>query len=424
MHLLSVSFNHRVTPLSIREAVALDRLAAAALATSLKAQDVIDECLVLATCNRTEIYCVGPCTEGIKEAVIQAICKKTGLSGKELANNSEAFEGAGMVKHLFRVAASLDAMVIGESQVLGQLKTAYQAASEHSTIGPYLHKICHAAFAAAKKARSETQIAALPVSIGTIATRLLKETIGELTDKNILILGAGEMGKIVSEHLCENGATHLWIANRTLSASQALAKEVNGITLSFASWKSHLKTADVLITSVSGGIQIGPRDLAGRAAQNERRPLTIMDLGIPRNVSELVLDTPQVRLFNIDNLKGTAAKNLSLRKEEACKAEQIVAHTSAEAFKELSTIELAPLLAELNKRHRAVLEAELEKLFAKLKFLTDTEKWEIRLCAESVIKKMLHEPIRRAKEELARPGADGKAVAAELKNAFQLGGAL
>lgn len=414
MHVVAIGFNYKNTPISIREALAFDRERAITLSKTLTSQEVIEECMVLSTCNRTEIYCIGSCVDGVKETVYQVLSEKTGCEVNELVNLSYNHNDSLALKHMFRVAASLDAMVVGETQILGQFKSSYQTAAEYNTVGSYLHKACHSAFRVAKRVRTETEIASLPVSVGTLAAELAEKEFGNLGKADVLIIGSGEMGALCANHIKERGAAHILIANRSFPSAEQLSKSVGGIVIPFEEYGEHLKAVDIVITSIGGGKLIEKENI-----QN-KRPLVIIDLAIPRNVDESVASLTGVKLYNIDDLQGLADKNLLARKEAAINAEKIVEEESETAFMELRQIKLAPLLSNLQNRCKEIVTAELDRLYSANPELTTAEKEAVKICTENVVKKILHDPIRLAKEELARPGTNGKEISKTLQNIFRI----
>lgn len=412
MNLVIVGFNYKNTPLAFREMLAFDGKQSVKLGKNLLNHDVVKESFIVSTCNRTEIYCIGSCVEGVKETVYHILSEMTGLGAEELKKVSYNFHEAGALKHLFRVASSLDAMVVGEAQILGQLKSAYQLAVEYETVGPYLHKACHSAFRVAKRVRTETDIALFPVSVGTLAVELIENEFNDLSRLNILVIGAGEMGSLVADRLREKSSSHIWVANRTESSAKILAEVVGGIVVPFDSWQYHLQTADVVVTSVSGGGLIKKEHIERHGR------LIIIDLAVPRNVDELCGTISGIKLYNIDDLQDLAGKNLSARKDAAVIAENLVKEESEIVFDELRQIKLAPILNNLRKKCVKVMDAELGKFYARNPSLSSREKESAKLCAETIIKKIMHDPIRLAKEELARPGANGIEITQTLQKLF------
>lgn len=420
MRLVVIGFNHKNTPLALREDLAFSRDQTTDLSKTLINQEVIEECLVISTCNRTEIYCIGSCVEGAKATVYQMLAEKLKTESGNLEKVSYCYDAIEALRHLFRVASSLDAMVVGEAQVLGQFKAAYQNAVEYNMVGPYLHKACHAAFRVAKRVRTDTGIAALPVSIGSLAVDLAMESFKDFNKTNVLLIGAGEMSSLVANHLKENSVSHIWIANRSQSAADALANSVNGIAVPFESWNVHMQTADIVVSSVGGGTFIKRSDVEAAMGEKRSSPLVIIDLAVPRNVEPSVSKIDGVRLYNIDDLQGLAEKNLSARRESAEAAEKIVEEESCIVFQELQQIKLAPMISDLHKKCASIVQTELQKLHQDYPQMTEEEKESVRACVESIVKKILHDPIRLAKEELARPGSNGKEVAGMLHKIFQI----
>lgn len=412
MHLVVVGFNYKHTPLELREALAFSKDAVVQLCDTLLSHEVIEECIIFSTCNRTEIYCIGSCVEGVENTIYYLLSEKVSRDLEALKKASYSYSSLDALKHIFRVASSLDAMVVGEAQVLGQLKSAYQSSTEQNTVGPYLHKILHAAFRVAKKVRTETEIANRPVSVGTLAVDLVEELTGGLGKLNILVLGAGEMSNLVASHLKERGAGHIWIANRSVAAAEGLAEKTGGVVVPFDSWQAHLATADVVVSSVGGGILIRDTDI--KDSSNH----IIVDLAIPRNVDESVKRLLNVKLFNIDDLQSLADKNMMARQDAAQRGEEMVVAEAITVNQELQYVKLAPIIVEIQKKCNAAVEEGLKKLYADHNHWTDSEKQSARSCVESVVKKILHDPIRLAKEELAKPNSNEAEVVNILQNLF------
>ncbi|PIR17746.1 MAG: glutamyl-tRNA reductase [Deltaproteobacteria bacterium CG11_big_fil_rev_8_21_14_0_20_49_13] len=418
MQLLVTGFNYKRSSLTVREAMAFERSRQIALSTKLAAQDVVEESAMLCTCNRTEAYMVGPCLEGMEETFFRTVALDTGLDAELLRKESYVYSGFDAISHIFRVASSLDAMVVGEAQILGQFKGAYQTAAECETAGPYLHKIFHSAFRTAKRVRTDTNIGELPVSVGTLAVEMVEERIGDIKQTNIFVIGAGEMGSLVAHRFRDRGASHIWIANRSHDSAVSLAHSVTGVAVPFDSWKTHLATADIIVASVGGGTLITRNDILAAAKEREGRPFVMLDLAIPRNVESV--DIQNAIFLNIDDLQELADKNLALRRDASLKAENIIEEEARTVLVELEHLKLAPLLKNIQERCKAVMSAELGSVFAKHPDLTVEEKESMKICAHSIVKKILHDPIRLVKEELARPGVNGTHVSQALKNIFSI----
>jgi glutamyl-tRNA reductase len=368
MHLVVIGFNHKQTPLELRELLAIDKDRSDHLSQLLLTHEVIEECLILSTCNRTEIYCIGSCVEGVENTVYYLLSQIISRDIDELKKVSYSYSSLNALRHIFRVAASLDAMVVGEAQILGQLKSAYQVSVERDSVGPYLHKILHAAFRVAKKVRTDTDIAARPVSVGTLAVDLIEGLTGNLARLNVLVLGAGEMSNLVASHLKERGVGYIWIANRSPAVAEELAEKTGGVVVPFDSWRAHIATADVVVTSVGGGILIRDADI-GNSLNH-----IIVDLAVPRNVDESVKRFSGVKLFNIDDLQSFADKNMLARQDAAQRGEKIVAAEAVIVNQELQYAKLAPIIVEIQKKCNAAVEEGLKKLYADHNHWTDSEK--------------------------------------------------
>ena len=400
----------------LRERLAFSAEDIKSITTKLVSTDVVRECMALVTCNRTEFYAVGPCEEGIAETIFNELSPKCGMSASELRQASFSCSAKSGVAHILKVASSIDSMVVGEAEILGQFKAAYQQAVENNTVGAYLHKICHAAFRASKRVRTETEIAKLPVSIGTLAVDLAAEISGNLSGKTVLLIGAGKMGRLVASHMKSRFSPRLLLCSRSIESSELAASIAGGAPVPFDEIERAISVADVIVTSASGG-QIVSAEQLTRLAKKER--LIVIDLGVPRNVEPAGENVANVKLFNIDHFNELAKNNLSARRAAAVMADTIVDIEAGALFSELANLKLAPLIEELQKRSSDVVTAELKRVFSTFPELTSKEVAAITDMAHSIASKMIAEPIRRAKEELAKSRASNGEEPAEAETSIR-----
>lgn len=404
MHVAAISFNFRITPLELREALSFSGESLEKISKMLVSQDVLSEAMVLSTCNRTEIYAAGPCVEGMIETVHAIFADECGADRELLKRSSERYSDADAVLHLFRTAASLDSMVIGEAQVLGQLKSAYQIATSLGTADTYIHKLCHSAFRVAKRVRSETRIGQGQVSVGSVAVDELTSLFGELKGRCALVIGAGEMARLVSRHLCDRG-TSILVANRTFEAAESLARDVGGRAVQFADWPAMIPGADIVITAADGGQLIDISNVHNRI----EKETVFVDLGLPRNCDRSLSQLKGVRLLNIDDLQSIAENNARARAADTMKAEAIVSDEASLAFLELQHLKLAPLIEMLHGDSMLIKESELASLFAHSKDLTPDQCAAIKRCVDLIVGKILNQPIRMLKEEMVRSAISDRA---------------
>lgn len=404
MRIVAISFNYKVTSLELREALSFggDRLAL--FSRAIVSQDALNEVLILSTCNRTEIYGVGPCVEGVVETIYSMLADAGATNREMLKKSSDCLSDQDAVLHLFRTSSSLNSMVVGEAQILGQLKSSYQIATSLGTAGTYLHKLCHSAFRVAKRVRSETKIAQGQVSVGSVAVDELTAVLGDLTGKNVLVIGAGEMARLVSKHLQERGAS-ISVANRTIDAANTLAKDVCGRVVPFEDWPAMISMADIVITAADGGLLI---DLA-RVHNRIEKDIVFLDLGLPRNCDHSLDQLKGVRLFNIDDLQQIAEKNARSRFEDVANAEAIVSEESNIAYLELQQLKLAPMIETLQGDSMLIKESELALLFERAKDLTLDQRVAIQRSVDLIVSKILNQPIRMLKEEMVRAVISGPA---------------
>lgn len=326
MNLQVVGLNHKSAPIEIREKLSFSpqRLKEALL--SLKNSAYIEESLILSTCNRVEIYTAAKDAGCAYQDIVRFIGDFHKLSTGHFEKHLYSFNNLKAAEHLFRVSSSLDSLVIGESQILGQVKTAYASAKEANTAGKILGKLSEEAIRVGKKARAQTQIGKGAVSISSAAIELAKKTFTSLKDKKILIIGAGKIAELATENLYSKGAKTVVVANRTFAKAQELARAFLGTAVRFKDISRHLVAADILISSTSAPHFIIKKEHILETMQKRAgRGLFLIDLGLPRNISPEIKEISGAHLYNIDDLTGVCDANIKERRDEVKKVEQIIA---------------------------------------------------------------------------------------------------
>jgi glutamyl-tRNA reductase len=323
MALIALGLNHQTAPLDLRERVAFAPQATAAALSELTRQPGVNEALILSTCNRTELYCsVEPGAEGSPQRWLLA---HHGLSGRKLEEFLYRHEDRAAVRHLFRVATGLDSLVLGEPQILGQVKDAYQAARAAQALGAPLERLMQQTFAVAKRVRSETRIGANTVSVAFTAVRLAEQVFADLKQACVLLIGAGETIELAARHLHESSVRRLIVANRTLENAQALACRFSGFAISLDDLPRHLAEADIVIASTASREPILTREMVARAIRaRRRRPMFLVDIAVPRDIEAEVAKLDDVFLYTIDDLRQVIDSNLRSRQEAAREAEAII----------------------------------------------------------------------------------------------------
>ena len=404
-----VGLSHRTAPIALREKLSVPALEVPSALDAVMAPGVFSESLLVSTCNRVELYAVS----NDPEACVRAA--RGYLEGR--ADPDEASEhlyvrsGAEAIRHVFRVAASLDSMVVGEPQILGQLKEAYDLAAAHGALGSLLSRCFHRAFAVAKRVRTETGIAAGMVSVSSIGCELARKIFGDLRGRRALLLGAGEMGEAAARALASDGA-HLVVINRSPEKAKAVAAAFEGEAREFEHMASELVAADVVISSTSAQRFVLTEELMkGVVKARRRRPLFLIDIAVPRDVDPRVGRLDSVFLYDVDDLQQVAEQNLKERRKEAAAAEALVLAELDEFERWRRSLVLTPTIVGLRERVQGILQAEIDRTAQKLPALAADRKALDRMC-QAMTNKILHAPIQRLKESADGPEAAALITAA------------
>ncbi len=394
MNLLLVGVNHQTAPVSLREKLASLIPDLGQAYQSLKTWPEVSEFLLYTTCNRVELLCV---TEDPDAAAARArvfFSSHPEIPPAALEASFYLHRDQDAVQHLFRVAASLDSMVLGEPQILGQVKAAYREATEHQATGPILNRLLHKAFSVAKKVRGETGIGDHAVSVSYAAITLGRKIFGDLNGKNVLLLGAGEMAELALEHLRGQGVARITVANRTLARGVRLAQRFGGDAVSLEELEPQLLTADILISSTGAGDYLLSRDQVRFAMRRRKqRPLFLIDIAVPRDLDPAINELDNVYLYNIDDLKEVAEQGREHRRQEAAKAERLVAAETLKFQDWLVTLEVFPTIIALKDKAEAICRAELKKTLSHLGPFTPEQRQALEALTGSVVQKLLHDPI-------------------------------
>jgi len=324
MSLVAIGMNHKTASLDIREKFSLDKDESHKILKKLHSMPIIEEVFLLSTCNRTEIYCEIEDLRYVKN-ISRWLLKQKGLSIREFEGYIYSYSDSSVVKHALSVASGLDSMVIGESQILSQLKNAFNEANHAETIGKNLDRLFQYAFSTAKEVRTDTKIGASSLSIANVAVSLTDQFYDDLSDKNALLIGAGETIYIAAKNLRKKNIKNIFIANRTLEKAEMIAKEVSGTAISLKDIPKHLKDSDIIISAVSGNVPLVGKGAVETALKyRKHKPIYMVDLGVPRNIEAEVKDLPDIFLYTIDNIQELVRKNYNTRKEAAFDAQSII----------------------------------------------------------------------------------------------------
>jgi len=394
MNLLLCGVNHKTAPVALREKLVCLIPDAGVAYEHFQAWPEIAESLLYNTCNRVELMCVTETPEEAAALVRKFFGRHPEIAPADLETSFYVHRGQEAVQHFFRVAASLDSMVVGEPQILGQMKAAYRQATEYRSTGPILNRLVHKAFSVAKRVRCETGIGDHAVSVSYAAVTMAKKIFGDLAGKNVLLLGAGEMAELALEHLKGQGVARITVANRTLSRGVQLARRFGGEAVSLEETQDQLLTADILISSTGAGDILITRDqVKGVMRRRKQRPLFLIDIAVPRDLDPGINDLDNVYLYNIDDLKEVVELNWERRKHEAGKAERLVAAETLKFLHWLETLEVYPTIIALKDKAEAICQAELKKTLGQLGPLTIEQRQALEVLTASVTQKLLHDPI-------------------------------
>lgn len=405
-----VGLNHRTAGVEIREKYALTDLED--FEQSVLANCPVRECVALSTCNRVEILCVGK--KGVNNAGKDILAHWAGACGGDvevLTQNTYNFKNMEAVQHLFTVASSLDSMVMGEPQILGQLKDAFRSAVDRNTTSVILNRLFHKSFSVAKRVRTETAVASSAVSISFAAVELARKIFGDLKGTTAMLIGAGEMAELAAMHLLSNGAEELIIANRTLSRAKELAKSMGGAPIAFESFADHLAEVDIVISSTGApSAVIHARDIRNVLKARKHKPMFFIDIAVPRDIDPDVNNLDNVYLYDIDDLKEVVEENMAQRQDEALKAKQLVLEETGHFENWLKSLELQPTIVDLRSRSEALALRELQKTLKRLGPVDGETRDALETLVKSVAGKMLHDPICFLRRRTTEDGSSERAI--------------
>jgi glutamyl-tRNA reductase len=407
MHLIVVGLSHRTAPVEQREKAVLTDSSARAVVRDLVATSAIDEAVALSTCNRTEIYLRGPDSVGAEEAACAAIVEHTRISREEFACARYAHREERAVAHLFRVASSLDAMVVGESEIQGQVRAAFDRAREEGAVGPVLDTLFRKALEAGKRARSETALGAGAVSVASVAVELATEVVADVGGSRVLVIGAGDVALSTAQALVQAGVTDVVVANRTLSAAHRLAERIGGDAVDFERLADELARADIVISSTDAPhLLLGHHEVEAAMRVRPGRPMVLVDIAVPRDLDATVADVPGVTLYDIDDLERVVEVNLNGRRVEADRAEGIVVEEAARFGQWRRGLAVVPTITSLREKAERIRQSELDKVAGQWNGLSDQDRERIDRLTRSIVNTLLHEPTVRLKDAVD----DGDAV--------------
>jgi len=404
MQLALVGLSHKTAPVEVRERLAFSNDALRSALASLVDRRAVNEAMILSTCNRVEVVAESPDDRLIRDF----ICEFHQISHDSVSSHLYSYRNVDAIRHVFRVTASLDSMVIGEPQILGQVKEAFRIAMDAGTVGMHLSALMNRAFAVAKKVRSETGISQSAVSVSYAAVELARKIFGDLSGKTVMIIGASKMGELAAKHLRRAGASSVLVTNRTFERAVELAKVFEGAAVPFEHFTDHMTGADIVITSTGAPHFIIGRNLAEQVIHRRKnKPIFFIDIAVPRDIDPAVNQIDNAFLYDIDDLQQVIDANLKERFKEAMRAEQIV-DDEVEAFcLKMQTRDVVPTIVQLRESLEKVRRDEIERNRRHLKDLSPEQQAAVDQITKSIVNKILHPPIEQLKQMAHDPqGAD------------------
>jgi glutamyl-tRNA reductase len=419
MEILVVGCSHKTAPIELRERLHVPERDLVGPLEALGLEPPILERVILSTCNRVEVYAVAEEAEPARRAIEALLGSRAHLPAAAIADHLYRHRAGDAVRHAFRVAASLDSLVVGEPQILGQVKEAYQAAVAAGAVGPVLAALMERALRVGKRIRTETALGASPVSVASVAIELARQIFGTLAGRTVLLLGAGEMSEAAAQHLKEDGVSAILVSNRRYERAVELAGRLGGRAVRFDQFKEEVLSADIVIASTAAPHPILTRaDVEQIIRARRQRPLFLIDIAVPRNIAADVNAIDNVYLYDIDDLEAVAAANRKAREKETTFAEAIV-EREVEAFTQwLRGLDVVPTIQTLREKVEAIRDQELGKALHRLADLTPEQQAVVRQLAQGIVNKILHHPMIELKRQSAR--RDGHVTISALRRLFGL----
>ncbi len=418
MSIVVIGVNHRTGPISLLERVSVSHDSLGKVITGLVSRANIREAAVLSTCNRTEVYAVAERFHGAYADIRDFFCELGGLQPDELHPHLYSQHDDAAVAHLFEVASGLESAVLGESEILGQVRGAWETAQVEGGAKATLNLLFRHALETGKRARTETGIGKHTTSVSHAAVDMAHEHLGSLAGRKVLVVGAGEMGEGIAVALVGAGTTDITVTNRTDARAQHLAERVGGHIVPFVEWGAALAEADVLLTSSGAGTFV-EHDFVVEARGGATSPLLIVDIAVPRNVAPDVMSAPGVTLLNLDHLRDWAARGLAARQAEADKVRSIVGEEVERFGMEATARQAAPLVAQLHEKADTVRQSELERFHNRLASLDPAQRDAVEALTKGIVAKLLHQVSVRLKDDAGTP--QGERNSAAVRELFDLG---
>jgi glutamyl-tRNA reductase len=397
--LLAIGVSHKTAPVEVRERLALSQTRAPEFMRELRSDADVHETVAISTCNRTELYLVVGDPVEAESQVLTMLARQAGIRPTELAGAIYSYRNCDAARHLYRVVAGLDSMIVGEAQVQGQVKRAYEAALAQETTGALTNRLFSAALQTGKRVRSETAIGQLQLSIPSVAVALAKERIGKLDGHQVVIIGTGETGELTARALAESGAEAVFVASRRRDRAISLAQRYHGSSVPFDELPETLERADIVVAATASPHLLLEADEVAEVMRARRgRPLLLIDLAVPRDVEALCGTLDGVTLVDVDDLQAVAQRNRSVRQAEATRAEGIIEEEIQQFAAWLGTLEVLPTVAAM-RAHAARIAAEVvAENDGKWETASERDHARIEAISRTIVNRLLHEPTLKMRE--------------------------
>ena len=419
VNLILVGVNHKTTPVEIREKLAFTKGKIEESVDRLFNFPDIIEHTILSTCNRVEIYARANCQDSAIKAIKQFICDFHEVSPDELEDHFYSYRNEEAVEHLFRVSSSLDSMILGEAQILGQVKDAYSLAKDLRSTGLVLNQLFEKAFSIAKKVREETGIAERSVSISSAAVELAQKIFDDLENRTVMLVGTGEMAELAAKHLISYGVKTVYVTSRTYERAANLARTLNGSALDFEAFKNELHRADIVITSTSAPNFIIKKEMVEKAIhERKNKPIFFIDIAVPRDIEPDVNDLENIYLYDIDDLHVVVSANMKEREKEAENAMNFISQEVTKFNNWVGTLDAVPTIVEIRKKAENIRMQEIEKTLKKISHLSEDDKKLLRQMSSSMVNKILHKPTIKLKQKTQ--SEDGHVYLKAIRHLFHL----
>ncbi len=406
LNILLIGLNHVTAPVEVRERLTFGGDIEKPF-TLIRKIPVIKDFLFLSTCNRVEVLMTTSDAASAEREIKSLLTESNGIPPGAFENCLYVYEGDEAVKHWFRVASSLDSMVLGEPQILGQIKGAYRQAAGQKTSGVILNRLLHRTFSVAKRVRTETGIGSQAVSVSFAAVELARKIFADLKGKRVMLMGAGEMAELAAEHLLSNGVAEIVVANRTLERAIQLAQRFNGRAISLDEVYDELSKVDIIISSTGApGLVIHHDNVKGVMRARRNRPLFLIDIAVPRDIDPRTNEIDNVYLYDIDDLNGIVDLNKAERRKEALRAETIVEEETIKFNYWLRTLDITPIIVSLREKAEQIRLKECQKTLSNIDSFTPEQEKAIHVLTTSIVNKLLHDPMTYLKRKSRRGNRD------------------